>query len=74
MPRRDLESIVELLSADDAMIRFMAISGLESISNTNRGYRFFDPAETRHEAVLRWRDFARETRQVGSITVADAPS
>ena len=74
MPRHDLESIVELLSADDAMIRFMAISGLESISNTNRGYRFFDPPETRHEAVLQWRDFARETRQVGSITIADAPS
>lgn len=74
MPRCDLESIVELLCADDAMIRFMAISALESMTNTNRGYRFFDPAATRYEAVLRWRDFARETSEIGSITVSDAPA
>jgi len=63
LDRADLEGMVGLLMADDDLIRFMAISGLEELTGRTEGYRFYDRPAARHEATLRWRTFAETARE-----------
>ena len=73
LQREDLKEMVRLLIADDAMVRFMAISGLIQLTDQDLGYRFFDPPEVRFQSVLKWRTFALETTGTESIRVVPAP-
>ena len=61
--------MVELLVADDDLVRFMAISALSEISGDDLGYRFFDPSALRFNAVLRWRTYALESNGSNSIAI-----
>jgi hypothetical protein len=63
--------MVELLNADDDLVRFMAISGLTEISGDDLGYRFFDPRAVRFSAVQRWRTYALESN--GSDAIGTEP-
>jgi len=67
--RQNLKSIVELLNADDDLVRFMAISGLTELSGDDLGYRFFDPSAMRFNAVQRWRAYALESNGTDLITI-----
>ena len=73
LKREDLKEMVSLLIADDAMVRFMAISGLIQLTNQDLGYRFFDPPEVRFQSVLKWRTYALETTGTTSIKVIPSP-
>ena len=61
--------MVELLIADDDLVRFMAISGLTEISGDDLGYRFFDPRAVRFDAVQRWRAYALESNGTEEIAI-----
>lgn len=50
-----LPQIVEQLDSDDPLVRMVAISALERMTGRTYGYRHYDPAPMRAEAVLRWR-------------------
>ena len=67
--RSNLKSMVELLNADDDLVRFMAISGLTEISGDGLGYRFFDPRAVRFSAVQRWRTYALESNGSEAIRI-----
>ena len=69
--RQDVKSMVELLNADDDLVRFMAISALSEVSGDDLGYRFFDPSALRFNAVRRWRAYALESN--GTTTIAITP-
>lgn len=71
--RTDLQSMVELLLADDALVRFMAIAALEQLEGDALGYRFFDPGEVRYRGALRWREFALTAKRIGSTTILPPP-
>ena len=73
LQRKDLKQMVRMLVADDAMVRFMAISGLIQLTDQDLGYRFFDPPEVRFESVLKWRTYALETTGTDSIKVVPSP-
>lgn len=68
--RSDLKSMVELLLADDSMVRFVAIAGLVELTGESRGYRFFDPPAVRYQAILRWRDFVRKAPKTIPVKTA----
>ena len=51
--RKNLKAMVELLNADDDLVRFMAISALTEVSGDDLGYRFFDPRAVRFAALRR---------------------
>ena len=63
LDRANLQAMVELLMADDDLVRFTAIAGLEALTDRTEGYRFFDAPEVRYGAVLRWRSFALTARE-----------
>ena len=67
--RADLESMVGLLLADDDLVRFMAIAGLEDLTGETMGYRFYDRPETRFQAVIRWRDHVRTAARAGTLRI-----
>jgi hypothetical protein len=67
--RQNLKSMVELLTADDDLVRFMAISGLTEVSGDDLGYRFFDPRAVRFNAVQKWRVYALESNGTEHITI-----
>ena len=67
--RQDLKSMVELLNADDDLVRFMAISALSEVSGDDLGYRFFDPSALRLNAVQKWRAYALESNGTDSIAI-----
>ena len=67
--RQNLKSMVELLNADDDLVRFMAISGLTEISGDDLGYRFFDPRAMRFKAVQKWRAYALESNGTDEISI-----
>ena len=62
LERANLKAMVELLMADDDLVRFTAIAGLEALTGRTQDYRFFDAPEVRYGAVLRWRSFALTAR------------
>lgn len=51
--------LVERLDDTAADVRFFAIGALERITGRSLGYRHYDDAETRSQAVRRWRDWLR---------------
>ena len=61
--------MVELLNADDDLVRFMAISALSEVSGDDLGYRFFDPSALRLNAVQKWRAYALESNGTDSIAI-----
>lgn len=74
LDRRDLEAMVELLMADDALVRFVAIAGLVQLTGDSHGYRFFDPPHARFQAILVWRDYALTARSAGTLRIEPPPS
>ena len=66
--------MVELLLADDDLVRFMAIAGLEDLTGETHGYRFFDAPEVRYASVLVWRDFAIKAKKAGTFTIIPPPT
>ena len=73
LSRDDLFSMVELLRADDDLVRFMAIAGLQELTGETLGYRFYDPPAVRHVAVDAWREHARAARRAGDLRIDPAP-
>ena len=67
--RQNVKSMVELLTADDDLVRFMAISGLTEISGDDLGYRFFDPRAMRFKGVQKWRAYALESNGTDEISI-----
>ena len=67
--RENLKSIVELLNADDDLVRFMAIGALTELSGDDLGYRFFDPRAVRFKAVQKWRAYALESNGTDVISI-----
>ena len=67
--RENLKSIVELLNADDDLVRFMAISALTELSGDDLGYRFFDPSAMRFKGVQKWRAYALESNGTDVISI-----
>lgn len=61
--------MVELLTADDDLVRFMAISALTELSGDDLGYRFFDPRAMRFNGVQKWRAYALESNGTDVITI-----
>lgn len=49
-----VKKIVEQLDADDPAIRMMAIDALERLTGATYGYKHYDPAHVRHEAIAKW--------------------
>ena len=71
--RADLESIIEMLMADDSTVRFIAIAGLVELTGEDQGYRFFDPAPVRYEAILRWREYAQTATGAPGLSITPPP-
>ena len=67
--RENLKSMVELLNADDDLVRFMAISALTELSGDDLGYRFFDPSAMRFKGVQKWRAYALESNGTDVISI-----
>ena len=67
--RENLKSMVELLNADDDLVRFMAISALTELSGNDLGYRFFDPSAMRFKGVQKWRAYALESNGTDVISI-----
>jgi hypothetical protein len=74
LSRQDLKSMVELLMADDDLVRFMAIAGLEDLTGETLGYRIFDPPEVRYEAILKWRGYVVTVKSAGKILIKPPPT
>ena len=74
LPRKDLKSMVELLLAEDDLVRFMAISGLEDLTGETHGYRFFDAPEVRYESILLWREYALTAKTGGRFAIEPPPA
>lgn len=72
--RADLRSIVELLLADDSMVRFVAIAGLVELTGKTNGYRFFDPPPIRYQAILRWRDYVMTASTTPNLSISPPPN
>ena len=72
--RGDLFAMVELLLADDDLVRFMAIAGLQDLSGETRGYRFYDPPEVRYQAILDWREYVRTAKAFDSMRIEPPPA
>lgn len=66
--------MVELLLADDSLVRYVAIAGLTQLTGDSRGYRFFDPPEVRYQAVLSWRDYALTAQKAGTLQIDPPPA
>jgi hypothetical protein len=66
--------MVELLMADDDLVRFMAIAGLEDLTGETLGYRIFDPPEVRYEAILKWRGYVVTVKSAGKILIKPPPT
>ena len=71
--RADLQSIVELLLADDSMVRFVAIAGLVDLTGDDQGYRFYDPPPVRYQAILRWREYVQTTASAPGLSITPSP-
>ena len=67
--RQNLKSMVELLNADDDLVRFMAINGLTVISGDDLGYRFFDSRAMRFKGIQKWRAYALESNGTDDISI-----
>ena len=49
-----ISKIVEQLDADDPAIRMLAIEALERLTGETYGYKHYDPAYARREAIAKW--------------------
>ena len=67
--RDNVKSMVELLNADDDLVRFMAISALSKVSGDDLGYRFFDPQALRFRSVEKWRTYALQGNGSKEISI-----
>lgn len=52
--RSAVRDLIEQLDSDDPGVRFLAISALERLSGETYGYRHYDPAVDRRDAIGRW--------------------
>ena len=67
---RDVPRLIELLESEDSAIRLYSIQALRRLTGETFGYRSWDDAQQREEAVNRWKRFAAE---LGLIPAEDAP-
>jgi hypothetical protein len=67
---RQREILVQDLDNDDAAIRFYAISALERLTGTRRGYDYYADEPARHEAVRRWRNWLTQSSPVAATQQA----
>ncbi len=49
-----IPKIVEQLDSDDPAIRMMAIEALQRLTGETYGYKHYDPAHVRREAIAKW--------------------
>ena len=66
--RRDVSAVsllVERLEDRDADVRFFAIGALKRLTGQTHGYRYFEDALRRAEAVRRWRQWLK-SRSAGT--------
>lgn len=52
--RTQIRNIIEQLDSDDPGVRYLAITALQRLTGQTCGYRHYDPATLRREAIGRW--------------------
>jgi hypothetical protein len=52
--------LVHDLDNDDPAIRFYSIDALHKLTGEDFGYRYYDPADQRHPAVMKWRKWVAD--------------
>lgn len=60
--RKALPYLVDRLGDEYAEVRFAAITALEKITGSSRGYKYWASTAERDRAVARWRLWLREGR------------
>src|SRR5882724_11238031 len=58
--RTAIPDLIKQLECDDSAVRFYAIKALRDLTGQTLDYHYFDDAEERKPAVLRWRAWASE--------------
>jgi hypothetical protein len=64
-----IDSLIEQLDSDDPAVRFLAITTLQRLTGKTFGYRHYDDAAARREAIARW----VAAYQAGEIDAAIEP-
>lgn len=68
-----LPFLVDRLTDTEPDVRFFAIGALKDLTGQALGYKHYQPAKQRNEAVERWRQWLRKTRGGGGKPGAPAP-
>jgi len=68
-----LPFLVDRLTDIEPDVRFFAIGALKDLTGRTLGYKHYQPAKQRNEAVERWRRWLRKTRGDGGKPGAPAP-
>jgi len=58
--RTAIPALVKQLESDDPAVRFYAINALRDLTGQTQGFNYFDDAEARKPAVLRWKAWLAE--------------
>lgn len=58
--RTAIPALVKQLGSDDPAVRFYAINALRDLTGQTLEYKYFDDAEARKPAVLRWQAWLAE--------------
>ena len=66
--RQSLPYLVDRLTDSEAEVRFAAIMALKEMTGEDRGYRYYEPAAQRAEAVGRWRQWLASRPADGPAT------
>lgn len=61
--RESVPYLVDRLTDGEAEVRFAAILALRRITDETFGYRYYEPAAKREQAVRRWRQWLRGGRR-----------
>jgi HEAT repeat protein len=70
--RKALALLVERLDDSEKDVRLYAIIALERITGQTLGYRYYDPAEAREQAVARWRQYIAKAATMPANAVTSA--
>ena len=69
-----LPFLVDRLTDSEDDVRFFAGLALVRIAGADMGWRSYDPADKRAEAVQRWRQWLRERASAGGDKAASRPA
>ncbi len=66
--------LVGLLESEDPSVRMYAILALRRLTGETYGYAWYDDADSRRDAVERWRDSLREGRVTARPAAQEEPA